>query len=171
RMQAQLPSEGNIDFEEHRIIDPQGPFFQEVLSNMNHSHQKNRELAVVTVPRTPEFFRELTRRAAKNGWLSLWSFRLNDHLSAFEYQLRSNGKVQALWTGDDPAYRDLLPKNALQLAILRSLFEGGHIYEYSLGPGGQEDHPWWATAHQETVYLKIYRPGFYSRLLQRLEAA
>ena len=169
RMQAQLQCEGNIDFEEHRIIDLQSSFFQEVLASMSHSYQSNRGMAVAPMSRTREFLHELTRRAAKNSWLSLWSLRLNGHLVALEYQLRSNGKVQALWTGDAPAYRELQPRNALQLLILRALFENGCIYEYSLGPGLQEDHPWWATSHHETVHLKLYRPNFYARLLCRLE--
>ena len=171
KLQAQLNCAGNVSLEEHRTIDLQSPFLQEALAIMNRSRQTDGDVAIATMPRTLEFFRELTRRAAKNGWLSLWSLQLDGHVVALEYQLRSNGKVQALWTGDDPAYRELLPGNVLHLAILQSLFEGGRVYEYSLSPGMQDTYPWWATASHETAHLKIYRPSLYPRLLERLEAA
>jgi CelD/BcsL family acetyltransferase involved in cellulose biosynthesis len=171
KLQAQLNCAGNVSLEEHRTIDLQSPFLQEALAIMNRSRQTDGDVAIATMPRTLEFFRELTRHAAKNGWLSLWSLQLDGHVVALEYQLRSNGKVQALWTGDDPAYRELLPGNVLHLAILQSLFEGGRVYEYSLIPGMQDAHHWWATASHETAHLKIYRPSLYPRLLERLEAA
>jgi CelD/BcsL family acetyltransferase involved in cellulose biosynthesis len=170
RIQDQLQRAGDIGFEEHRTIDLQNPFLQEVLATMGHRHQQNGGMAIATMPRTLEFFRELTRRAAKNDWLSLWSLQLNGHIVALEYQLRSNGKAQALWTRDDPTYRALLPGKALNLAILRALFEGGCVDEYSVGPAVRDDHLWWATGCHETVHLKFYRPGLYTRLLRRLEA-
>jgi CelD/BcsL family acetyltransferase involved in cellulose biosynthesis len=169
KIQAQLDRTGEVNLEEHRTVDLQSSFLRETLAMMSRSRQTDGGVAVATMPRTLEFFRELTRRAGKNGWLSLWSLRLNGHIAALEYQLRSNGKVQVLWTGDNPAYHEFLPKNALQLAILQSLFEGDCGYEYSLGPGIQDDHPWWARACHETVHLKIYRPGLYSSLLYKLE--
>jgi Acetyltransferase (GNAT) domain len=169
RVQDQLQRAGDIDFEEHRTIHLQSPFLQEVVATMSRC-QPDSSIGVATMPRTLEFFRELTRRAAKNSWLSLWSLRLNGHIIALEYQLRFNGEVHALWTGDDTSCHKFLPRKALQAAILQSLFLDGHVYEYNLGPGIQDDSPWWATAHHETVHLKIYRPGLYSCLLQRQEA-
>jgi hypothetical protein len=158
-----------MDFEEHRMIDLQSSFFEEVLASIGHSYQSNWGIAVATMSRTREFFQELTRRAVRNSWLSLWSLRLNGRLVALEYQLRSHGQVHALWSGDAPAYRTFQPRNALQMLILRRLFGKGCIYEYSLGPDLQTDHPWWATSHHETVHLKLYQPNFYARLLCRLE--
>lgn len=171
RIYARLERVGDVSLEEHHTVDLRSPLLQEVLAVMSCGRRTDDSGAMAMMPRTPEFFRELTRRAAKNGWLSLWSLRLNGDVIAIEYQLRSDGKVQALWAGDNPIYQELLPGRALNLAILQSLFQGGLVYEYSLGPEVNGDHLWRATAYHETVHLQLYRPGLYPRLLYRMETA
>src|SRR2546422_9436939 len=93
-----------------------------------------RKGAIATMPRTVEFFCELTRRATKNDWLSLWILRLNGHVVATEYQLQTHGSVQVLRSDKTPWDRELLPGISLKLAILRSLFESGCVYEYVSTP-------------------------------------
>jgi CelD/BcsL family acetyltransferase involved in cellulose biosynthesis len=171
KVQAQLQRSGDFDFEEHRTVDPQGSLIRELIAIMSSCSQLNRASRGATMCRPLAFFRELTRRASKNGWLSLWSLRLDGQLIAFEYQLRCHGKAHVLWTGDVPDHRELQPQKILQMVTLRTLFEPPTIYEYSMGPGLQDDQPWWATAHHEAVHIEIYRPGFYARMLKRLEAA
>jgi hypothetical protein len=165
----QLQRAGDICIEEHRAVDLQDPFLREALAAISRSSHTERCVASRTMPRTAEFFRELTRRAAKNGWLSLWSLRLNGQVIALEYQLRSHGKVQAVWAGENPDYRGFFPGRALYLAILRSLFESGCIYEYAIGPGVQDDRRLWTGACHETVHFKLYRASLYTRLLRWLE--
>jgi CelD/BcsL family acetyltransferase involved in cellulose biosynthesis len=162
-----LQRAGDLRLEEHRLVDPQGPLFQETLALMNL--QTYGSHVSTTMPRQREFFRALTQRATKNGWLSLWTLKLDGHVIAFEYQLRFHSTVQVLAAGEDPSYRALRPWPELNLAILRTLFQSGSTYEYSLGPAVQHDHLWWAHGHQQTVRLKLYRPSLYSRVLAQLD--
>jgi CelD/BcsL family acetyltransferase involved in cellulose biosynthesis len=164
---AALQHAGDLRLEEHRLIDPQGSTFQQILALMDlwtdGSHVKT------TMPRQREFFLALTQRAAKNGWLSLWTLKLDGHVVAFEYQLRSHNTLQVLAAGEDPNYHDLRPWPALSLAILRVLFESGCTYEYSLGPAVQHDRLWGPNGRHQTVCLKLYRPSLYTRVLAQLE--
>ena len=165
-LHAQLQRGGDLRLEEHRLVDLQGLLLQETLAFLNR--QPHRDHVIASMPRQREFFHALTQRAAKNGWLSLWTLKLDGQVIALQYQLRANGKVQALWADDNPRYRDLAPGCALHQAILRSLFECGDVDEYSMGPGVQNDQPWWATGQHKAVHLKLYRPSLYTRLLYRL---
>ncbi|MGH8068027.1 MAG: GNAT family N-acetyltransferase [Candidatus Entotheonellia bacterium] len=167
--QDQLQRAGEISIEEHRLVDPTSPFFQDVLELMCRSSIIDGVASNAPSPRLREFFSELTRRASKNGWLSLWLLRLNGYAIAMEYQLRSDDKVQALHAHNDPAFRHLFPGHVLTLAILQALFEDGGLHEYSSKPAFISDPPWWATVAHEMVHLKLYRPSAYARLLHRLE--
>jgi CelD/BcsL family acetyltransferase involved in cellulose biosynthesis len=171
RIQVRLERVGDLSLEEHRTVDLGSPLLQEALAVMGRSRRMDYSGAMATMPRTPEFLRELTRRAAKNGWLSLWSLSLNGHVLAIEYQLRADGKIKVLWAGGNPLYREFLPATALNLAILQSLFQSGYVCEYSLGYGVNGDHLWRATAQHETVHLQLYRPSLYSRLVYGVETA
>jgi CelD/BcsL family acetyltransferase involved in cellulose biosynthesis len=166
---TQLRRAGDIRIEEHRSVDLQSPFLQEALAAISRSSQTDHGGAITTMARAPEFFLELTRRASKNGWLSLWSLRLKGEVIAIEYHLHSNGKVQVLWAGDNADYRGFLPGRTLHLAILQSLFERGGVSEYAIGPGVEDDRRLWATAWHKTMHLKLYRANLYARLLHRLE--
>jgi CelD/BcsL family acetyltransferase involved in cellulose biosynthesis len=165
----QLWRSGSIKIEEYRTVDLHSPLLQEMLAVSGRGSRVDRGVALRAMPRAQEFFRELTRRASKNGWLSLWALRLDSRVIALEYQLRSNGKVQVLWAGGDPDCRGFLPGMALNLAILQALFEGGCVDEYAIGPGVQDDRRFWATAWHEAVHVKLYRTSFYARLLHWLE--
>jgi CelD/BcsL family acetyltransferase involved in cellulose biosynthesis len=166
-MPATLQRAADLRLEEHRLVDPQGSLFQETLALMNlHTYGSH---VSATMPRQGEFFRALTQRAAKNGWLSLWTLKLDGHIIAFEYQLRSHGTVQVLAAGEDPSYHTLRPWQELNLAIIRTLFQSGCTYKYSLGPAVRHDHLWWANGDQQTVRLKLYRPSLYSRVLVQLD--
>jgi CelD/BcsL family acetyltransferase involved in cellulose biosynthesis len=161
-----LQRAGDLRLEEHRLVDPQSSLFQETLAVMDlQTHGSHISTAM---PRQREFFRVLTLRATKNGWLSLWTLKLDGNVIAFEYQLRFHSTVQVLAAGQDPSYRALRPWPDLNLAILRTFFQSGCTYEYCLGPAVQHDHLWWANGKQQTVHLRLYRPSLYTRLLAQL---
>jgi CelD/BcsL family acetyltransferase involved in cellulose biosynthesis len=168
---AQLARNGDLSVEEHLSVDPWSPLFQETLDLIRRCRQKDGRAANAAVPRMPEFFSELTRRATKNGWLSFWVLKLNNRVIAMEYQLRADGKALALWADDDPVYQELLSAHVLNLAVLRSLFERerGCIHEYGTGPGVKTERLWRPSGCYETVHLKLYRPSLYSRLLYRVD--
>jgi CelD/BcsL family acetyltransferase involved in cellulose biosynthesis len=162
-----LQHAGDLKLEEHRLVDPQSSLFQETLAVMNlHTDGSH---VTITMPRQREFFQALTQRATKNGWLSLWTLKLEGHVIAFEYQLRFHNTVQVLAAGEDPSYRALRPWPELNLAILRTLFQSGCTYVYNLGPMVQHDRLWWANGEQQTVHLRLYRPSLYTRLLAQLD--
>jgi hypothetical protein len=169
RVRDQLEDAGALALEEHRALDPWSPYLYEALQVIRYNHEKDSVVVGATVTRIAEFFRELTRRATRNGWLSLWTLRLDGRIIAIEYQLHMDGKVQTLWTDEDPAYREFSPSSILQLAVLQALFEHRCIHEYSSSPTVRDEQLWWASGHREMVHLKLYRPGLYSHLLQWLE--
>lgn len=165
--QAQLKEAGEVHLEAHHQVELQSPVWQEALAVMRRHRPLDSSVALGTRPRTTEFFRELTRRAAKRGWLALWVLRLNGRVVAIEYQLRANGMVHALWAGEDPASQGRLPTQALSLVMLPVLFEGGRVYEYQSPPGADLERLWWANGSHELIHLQLYRPGLYARVLQR----
>ena len=97
------------------------------------------------------FFAALTRRATARGWLALWTLRLDGRLVAMEYQLRHDGRVNALRADFDPALREVSPGSALNFAIARALFERGGVHEYDMGPGLNDYKLRWATGNHEAV--------------------
>jgi CelD/BcsL family acetyltransferase involved in cellulose biosynthesis len=163
-----LQRAGDLRLEEHRLVDPQGSLFQEILAVMDL--QTNGSHVSSTMPRQREFFQALTQRATKNGWLSLWTLKLDGHVIAFEYQFRFHSTVQVLAAGEHPSYHALRPWPELNLAVLRTLSQSGCTYEYSLGPSVQHDRLWWANGNQQTVRLKLYRPSLYTSVLAQLDS-
>jgi CelD/BcsL family acetyltransferase involved in cellulose biosynthesis len=168
-LQGRFAGPGDLNIEEHRIVDPWSHCLQEMIGVISRSSRENGAVTYSAFPRMPEFFRELTRRATKNGWLSLWLLRFKGRAIAMEYQLCADGKAQALWAYGDPTYHEILPAHVLHLSLLQALFERGCVYEYCMAPGSYGEERLWATGSHETLQLKLYRPGFYSRLLSRLE--
>jgi Acetyltransferase (GNAT) domain len=167
--QGRFPGPDDLNIEEHRIVDPWSHSLQEMIGVINRSSRENGAVAYSAFPRLPEFLRELTRRATKNGWLSLWMLRFKEHTIAMEYQLCADGMAQTLWAYADPAYREVLPAHILRLSLLQAIFERGCVYEYRMAPGSYDQKCWWATGSHETIQLKFYRPSLYSRLLYQLE--
>ena len=167
----QLEHAGDLSIEEHCGVDPRSSVFGEALDVTRRRWKADCRVATTAMPRMPEFFSALTRRATKNGWLSLWLLRLNGRVIAMEYQLRDAGKTHALRTDTDLAYRKVLPESALSFAIVRSLFERGDVHEYHMGLGLTGEKLRWATGSREMVNVKLYRPRIYSRILYGLERA
>jgi CelD/BcsL family acetyltransferase involved in cellulose biosynthesis len=168
-LEDQLELAAAINLEEHRAVDLQSPVLQEVLELTRHDRKIDGGIALTKMPRALEFFRELTRRATRNGWLSLWLLRLKDRVIAMEYQLQSDGQVQALHSYQDEAHHALHPRITLRLAILQSLFESGCVHEYRMAPATDSSGFQWANGSHEMAHLKLYRPGLYPRLLCSLE--
>jgi hypothetical protein len=167
-MQTGLRRSGDIRLEERRLVDLESASLQEIFTFM---HSSPGAQVTAPMPRQWEFFRVLTQRAAKNDWLSLWTLKLDGHILAIEYQLRSHGRVSILLAGEDPAYSAMLPWPALNLAILQSVFQSGYATEYSIGPAVQHSCPWRPDGYRQTVQLRLYRPSLYTRIMAQLEDA
>jgi CelD/BcsL family acetyltransferase involved in cellulose biosynthesis len=162
-VQNRLERAGKVTVEEHRELDPHSPLFHEVLELTSRSWKADRHVAIATMPRMPEFFAELTRRASKQGWLSLWLLRLDGRLIAMEWQLQAGGRVYALRSDFDEAYGELSPGSALNLAIMQGLFERPGVHEYDMGPGLSEYKLRWATGTHETLRIRVYASGVRGR--------
>jgi CelD/BcsL family acetyltransferase involved in cellulose biosynthesis len=169
-IQNRLQRAGVLTVEEHQSVDPESSLFHAMTELTGRSWKADRGVAIATMPRMREFFADLTRRATARGWLSLWLLRIDGQPIAMEYQLRDGGRVNALRADYDAAHRDLSPGSALNLAIVRALFNRGSIHEYDMGPGLNEYKLRWASGSHETVDLRIYRPGLYPRALHAMEA-
>jgi CelD/BcsL family acetyltransferase involved in cellulose biosynthesis len=166
---AELERTGDPSIEEHRTVDLWSPLFQETVSFICRSSINAGMTDNDTPSRLPEFSRELTRRATKNGWLSIWLLKLSGRVIAMQYQLHAAGRVQVLWEDQDPAYTAWLPDRILKLAVLQSLFACGWAHEYRTVPRPINDRFWWVTGWHELVRFKLYRPSFYSNLLRRID--
>jgi CelD/BcsL family acetyltransferase involved in cellulose biosynthesis len=160
---------GTVTVEEHRVVEPSGTIFEEMIDLTKRSWKAACGVAIATMPRMREFFAELSQRATRHGWLSLWFLRLDGLPIAMEYQLRSNGTAYALRADYDLAHAASSPGSALNFAIAQSLFERKDIREYQMGPGLNEYKMRWATGCHETVRLQVYRSGAYSRMLHLVE--
>ncbi len=168
-VQNRLERAGQVLIEEHSQVDPDGALFAELLELSRRSWKGDRGVAIATMPNMHGFFSALSRRATARGWLSLWTLRLDGRLVAMEYQLRHDGRVNALRADFDPALRDVSPGSALNFAIARGLFGRPGVYEYDMGPGLNEYKLRWASGQHEAAHLMIYRPTAYGRLLHLLD--
>jgi len=168
-IQNRLERAGRVTIEEHTQVDAKGPLFAELVDLSRRSWKGDRGVAIATMPNMHDFFAALTRRASERGWLSLWTLRVDGRLVAMEYQLRHDGRVNALRADFDPALREVSPGSALTFAIARALFERGGVHEYDMGPGVNEYKVRWATDSHEAAHLMVYRPTAYGRLLHLLD--
>lgn len=168
-IQNRLERAGRISVEEHREVDPDSPLFSEILEVSSQSWKADRGVAMATMPRMPEFFRDLSRCASRNGWLRLWMLRLNGHAVATEYQIQSLGVVHALRSDYAWGVREYSPGAYLNFRIIQSLFEAGDVTRYDMGPGTNEYKLRWASGSQETITIEIYRDSLYGRFLNAFE--
>ncbi len=168
-IQNRLERLGAVSIEEHRSVDVDGDLFAEMIDLTARSWKADQGVAIATMPRMREFFRELTRCASARGWLNLWLLRLDGRSIAMEYQLQAGGVVHALRADYDMAHAAASPGSVLNFEIARTLFQRGGIHEYDMGPGRNEYKLRWATGSRETVDLEVYRRGIYPRLLHALE--
>lgn len=166
-----LVKAGKVSVEEHRAVALDSPELADVLAVSSRSWKAERGLAIATMPRMPEFFRDLTARASARGWLRLWIMRLDGRPVATEYQLEADGRVHALRGDFDAALPDdLSPGTHLTAEIVRALFARETVYEYDMGPGDNEYKSRWASTAHELERLRIFRPGGYGTLLHAVEA-
>jgi CelD/BcsL family acetyltransferase involved in cellulose biosynthesis len=168
-VQNRLERAGRVLIEEHVQVDPDGALFTELVELSRRSWKGDRGVAIATMPNMHAFFAALTRRATARGWLLLWTLRLDGRLVAMEYQLRHDGRVNALRADFDPALREVSPGSALNFSIARALFGRPGVHEYDMGPGLNDYKLRWASGKHEAAHLMIYRPTPYGRLLHLLD--
>ena len=165
-----LTKAGAVTIEEHRSAPAGSTVFEELLEVSRRSWKAEHGLAIATMPRMPQFFRELTDLASANGWLRLWVLRLDGRAVATEYQIESDGCVHALRADFDSTLpMDLSPGAHLSCEILRALFAREGVHEYDMGPGDNDYKSRLASDAHETAHLLVFRPGAYGAALHALE--
>ncbi len=160
---------GDIKVEEWQQVDPDETVFAEVMEVSRQSWKGPRGLAMATMSGMPRFFRDLTRRASRNGWLHLWILRLDGRAVATEYQIGTAGRLHALRADFDPSLAEFSPGAYLNARIIQALFEREGMHEYDMGPGTNEYKLRWASGTREGLALEVYAPTAYGRLLQGVE--
>ena len=73
-----------------------GPLFDEIMGVLRPRRHNIAGMPAPSGEEVRRFFRELTPRAASNGWLSLWVLRFGGQVVETEYQLVADGRVHAL---------------------------------------------------------------------------
>lgn len=165
-----LAKAGIVSIDEYRQVAPDSRVFAELLDVSGRSWKAQEGVAIATMPGMPEFFRALTDRARRRGWLRVWILRLDGRAVATEYQLEADGRVHALRADFDASLpEELSPGSHLSCEILRTLFGRDGVHEYDMGPGENPYKARWASGARETMHLRVFRRGFYGAMLRGLE--
>lgn len=110
------------------------------------------------------FYRRLSRRAARRGWLRLHFLKMGSRRIAFDYSLRYGNKLYLLKPAYDPTFAAYSPYNLLLTRVLQSAFREG-LSEFDFL--GQNDG-WkqaWTGRIRRHCWLFIYQPTRIGRLL------
>jgi len=165
-----LTKAGVVSIEEHRQVSPDSSVFAELVDVSRRSWKAGEGVAVATMPGMLGFFRSLTERASRHGWLHVWILRLDGRAVATEYQLEADGRVNALRADFDASLpEELSPGSHLSCEILRTLFGREGVHEYDMGPGENPYKARWASGARETIRFQVFRPGLYGAMVHELE--
>ena len=166
-----LAKAGAVSIQEYRQVSPDSSVFAELVDVSRRSWKASEGVAIATMPGMLDFFRSLSERASRRGWLRVWILRLDGRAVATEYQLEAYGRVNALRADFDASLpEDLSPGSHLSCEILRTLFAREGVHEYDMGPGENPYKARWASGARETIRLQIFRPGLYGTMVHGLEA-
>ncbi|WNM63978.1 GNAT family N-acetyltransferase [Candidatus Nitrospira neomarina] len=145
-----------------------GSVMQEVLqvSRQGWKYQEGKSLANTEDLR--RFFSILTMVGDSRGWLMVWLLKTNGVPIAMEYDLESKGKVFALRSDFDEAYKECSPGAYLEAQILQWLFVNGY-QEYNYGPGLNAYKLHWADDFRTNVRIDVFNRTLTGRLTWELE--
>lgn len=110
------------------------------------------------------FLRALTTPAFTDGWLSIWTLRLDGRPIAMEYQLIYAGQVHALRADFDSSVEDLSPGSHLFRHLLEDLF-GQSLDRYYMGPGENPYKKRWTDQAEPLTRMVAYSRSFRGQML------
>lgn len=119
--------------------------------------------AIVSDPRTQQFFDEVVREAEQSGHLCLYSLMLNDQPIAAHIGFTYRGRYWAAKSTYDEKYRDYAPGHLIVKAILRDCAERG-ISEYIMGVREDWKMEWTQNVRNRT-YQCIFNRGVWPQFL------
>jgi CelD/BcsL family acetyltransferase involved in cellulose biosynthesis len=160
----------NVVVEEHRQLDPRGPLFEEIMGVVRAGIRGPAILPAPSAEQVHRFFRELTARAIRKGWLSLWVLRVDGRVVETEYQLSAHGVVNALRRDGDPNPAGLRFGDALGLKILETLAVRPTARTYVSTPMRHDEPRLAGFDAQETLFVEVFADRSYQHLVHRIES-
>jgi CelD/BcsL family acetyltransferase involved in cellulose biosynthesis len=119
--------------------------------------------AIISDPRSHQFFDEVTREAEKSGHLCLYTLELDGKAIAAHIGFNYRGRYWAAKSTYDENYRDYAPGHLIVKAILQDCSERG-VSEYVMGI--REDWKMeWTQDVRKRSYQCIFNRGFWPRIL------
>src|SRR5947207_6396943 len=157
---AQSRRSAPVVVEEHRDVDVRGPLFDEIMGVLRPRRHTIAGMPAPSGEEVRRFFRELTPRAASNGWLSLWVLRFGGQVVETEYQLVADGRVHALRRDADQTPAALRLRDMLTLSILDALVRRptAHIYHPAPGYDDAPSIPW---GQSESLFVEVFSARSY----------
>ena len=101
------------------------------------------------------FIRRLSESAHERGWLSIWLLSLGQRPVAMEYHLVADGRVYALRSDFDEAFRKLSPGSHLRRRLVEEMFGLG-LERYCMGPGFNAHKRRWTDEAEAIHHLTVY---------------
>jgi CelD/BcsL family acetyltransferase involved in cellulose biosynthesis len=118
---------------------------------------------ILTEPGARLFYKLLAARAAARKQLALFLLRLEGRVIAFEYGVRSEGRIDCLKTGHDGALADHAPGTILRMMILQRSIERGEATSYHLGQASRGKARW-ASEVERIGTLRVFADSARARL-------
>jgi CelD/BcsL family acetyltransferase involved in cellulose biosynthesis len=111
--------------------------------------------AIASQPETERFYREVSARAAEQGWLQLGFVRLDGRCLAFSLMIALGDTVHVVKVGFDPEWRKYAPGTLLTRAAIERAFEQGRArYDFL---GGEDAYKLdWTDAVGERVRIQAF---------------
>jgi CelD/BcsL family acetyltransferase involved in cellulose biosynthesis len=132
--------------------------------DMEASGWKGKEKsAIISDPRSHQFFDEVTREAEKSGHLCLYTLELDGKAIAAHIGFNYRGRYWAAKSTYDENYRDYAPGHLIVKAILQDCSERG-VSEYVMGIREDWKMEWTQDVRKRT-YQCIFNRGVWPRAL------
>ena len=155
RRRRQLEKKGIVEFEFDRgtNLDPQ---LDEGFAIEASGWKGEGGTAILSDPKTDQFYREIARWAEGRGWLSLAFLRLDGKAIAFAMNLEQGERDYQIKSGYLQEYRNFGPGKLLHYEMSQRTFEHGFDFYEFLGT----DLAWkleWTDKTRERVRIEAYR--------------
>jgi hypothetical protein len=114
-----------------------------------------------------DFVELLSRSAAEQGWLSVWSLSLNGRMIALEFHLRAYGREHALYGHYNQEFAALSPGTYLEMAILKHIHEEKEkVQVYDLCGAFDSYKKKWTKTYIPHCDILIFKDQIYSNYIK-----
>jgi CelD/BcsL family acetyltransferase involved in cellulose biosynthesis len=158
RRLRRLREQGRVSFEIFDGSDRLDELLAEGFRVESSSWKGQRRTAVLTRTKTREFYWDVARWAANEGWLRLAFLRLDGCAIAFHYGLEQRGIYYPLKGGYDPRFSKFSPGSLMVHFTLAHAFSSGlRRYEFL---GGDESYKLaWTQSYRSLALLHLFAPS------------